>query len=56
MANHKITLGNTAQCIIGKKGTWDFRVDMLMFGEILSNKYLCPGFGMSLFGADIKLP
>jgi len=56
IANRKITFGNATQCIIGKGGVWKFRVDLLMFGEIFSNKYFCPGFGMSLFGADVKLP
>ena len=56
LANHKTTFGNTTQCIIGKEGTWDFRVDLLMFGGTFTNKYFCPGFGMSLFGADVELP
>jgi hypothetical protein len=58
LANRKIVLSDWPhRLIIGKGGTWNFRLDLLMLpGKLPDGDYFEPGFGAALLYIDVKLP
>lgn len=58
LANRKIVLSDWPhRLIIGKGGTWNFRLDLLMLpGKFPDGTIFDPGFGVALLYIDVKLP
>jgi len=54
--NKEIRISNTPRCFLGEAGTWRFELNSIQWGGIFNEKYWWPGYGVSLFIADIELP
>ena len=55
--NKEIRIPDTlSSCFFGEAGTWRFELNSIQWGGIFNEKYWWPGYGVSLFIADIELP